>query len=150
MIRYLDFILGGKAVFTVTNKVTGNHFTYRVSKMTQPNTHQWFVNLGIGYEDSIYMGMIRLRNGDYEFFRTAKSRMSEDAESVKTFKLLLAAANMDEDNSMIDSSGVLKFQHEGKCCVCARPLTNPESIESGIGPECRMKAAGFTHVTFQN
>lgn len=29
---------------------------------------------------------------------------------------------------------------EGRCCVCNRKLTHPESIESGIGPECARKA----------
>lgn len=28
------------------------------------------------------------------------------------------------------------FQFEGKCIRCNRKLTNPESLKSGIGPEC--------------
>ena len=30
-----------------------------------------------------------------------------------------------------------EFYHEGRCCVCARRLTVPESITDGVGPECR-------------
>lgn len=29
--------------------------------------------------------------------------------------------------------------HTGICCVCARELTDPESIKIGIGPTCRNK-----------
>lgn len=29
-----------------------------------------------------------------------------------------------------------EFMFEGRCRVCNRPLTNPESIETGIGPTC--------------
>ena len=29
--------------------------------------------------------------------------------------------------------------HAGKCLCCGRKLTNPDSIKSGIGPECRKK-----------
>lgn len=30
----------------------------------------------------------------------------------------------------------VKYLYEGKCRVCNRPLTHPESIESGLGPIC--------------
>ena len=30
-------------------------------------------------------------------------------------------------------------QQFGSCCVCARTLTNPDSIAAGIGPICREK-----------
>jgi hypothetical protein len=37
----------------------------------------------------------------------------------------------------------LKVHHEGRCCRCGRKLTVPESIETGLGPECasRLEAA---------
>ena len=31
----------------------------------------------------------------------------------------------------------LEFMFEGRCRKCNRRLTNPESLSSGIGPECR-------------
>jgi hypothetical protein len=34
----------------------------------------------------------------------------------------------------------VRFGHaEGKCSVCSRPLSDPESIAAGIGPVCRAK-----------
>lgn len=32
-----------------------------------------------------------------------------------------------------------ELQLEGRCAICNRRLTNPESIRFGIGPECRSK-----------
>lgn len=31
----------------------------------------------------------------------------------------------------------INVYHHGICCKCGRKLTTPESLESGIGPECR-------------
>jgi hypothetical protein len=38
-------------------------------------------------------------------------------------------------------SDKLEVWHEGRCGRCGRRLTVPESIESGLGPECATKAA---------
>jgi hypothetical protein len=37
-------------------------------------------------------------------------------------------------------SNQIDFWHEGRCCVCGRKLTVPESVADGIGPECKGKA----------
>ena len=35
----------------------------------------------------------------------------------------------------------LELWHEGQCARCARPLTDPVSIERGFGPECVKRLA---------
>ena len=35
-----------------------------------------------------------------------------------------------------DINTKVTLQHIGKCCKCGRKLTDPKSIELGIGPEC--------------
>jgi len=35
--------------------------------------------------------------------------------------------------------GELEFWHEGRCARCAKVLTDPASIERGLGPECAGK-----------
>ena len=134
MIRHLDFILAGKAVFTVTDKVSGKHYTYRINEADTKGVY--FARLGIGFEDAIYMGVIRWRNGAPELFLSTKSKVSRNSDSFRVLNLTLLLAATDQ----LEESKVIKFQHEGKCCVCARPLTNSESIDLGIGPECRGKA----------
>jgi len=94
----------------------------------------WFVSLGIGYEDSIYIGILSFSGLSYPTFKTtAKSRTSMSAPSVVTL------LEWRGDTNLLGESRSIRFQHEGRCCVCARPLTNPESIDAGVGPECAGK-----------
>ena len=37
----------------------------------------------------------------------------------------------------------LKVMSSGRCTICGRKLTEPESIDRGIGPECFAKMGGF-------
>lgn len=134
MIDSMKFALAGKAVFTLT-RPDGKHFTYRVNKKCadQRGEAVWFVNLGIGYEDSIYLGMLGGPHPAGPTFRlTGASRMGVDTPSVLTFGQWWC-------DLLNEGESLIRFQHEGKCCVCGRPLTNPESIDAGIGPECASK-----------
>lgn len=139
MIPVKDFALAGKAVFTLTG-VQGNHYTYRINKATAnpkfPGT-TWWVQLGIGYEDAIAMGRLNLKDGvsdlDQIIFTPAKG-VNPDSPSASTFLDWFAAA------VVMNTDSPIRFQHEGRCCVCGRPLTNPESIDAGIGPECAGKS----------
>jgi len=137
MIPSIQFVLAGKAVFTLTDRESGKHYTYRVNKAPPPSDGTWFVGLGTGYEDSVYMGLIRFRNGGPDFMQTAKSKVGPTAPSVVLFRRFLEAVNVADEHAT-----AFEFRHEGRCCVCARPLTNPESIDAGIGPECAGKAGG--------
>lgn len=137
MISERKFVLAGKACFTLTDSATGKHYTYRVNRITPESKFKaepmWFVNLGINYSESVYVGLL---GGDRErpFFKlTARSRFSSDTPTVKTFMNFWGQILRDEDLAGI------RFQHAGRCCVCSRELTNPESIEAGIGPECSGK-----------
>lgn len=126
MIPYKDFMLAGRAVFTLTGQ-DGKHFTYRVNKSKKWTTPRWSVALGISYEGSMYMGYL---TADLVLRQDGYSRVSRHVPSWQ----LLAEFLFWED--YIASSNPIRFQHEGKCCVCGRPLTHPQSIEDGIGPEC--------------
>lgn len=39
---------------------------------------------------------------------------------------------------------VIRFMHSGSCGRCSRQLTVPESLITGIGPECARRKAGLT------
>jgi hypothetical protein len=138
----LDFALAGKAVFTLTGP-DGKHYTYRINK-ADPNPRfpgtTWWVNLGTGYEDSVPMG--RLSMGPNQQVSpetvdfTPSKGVNTNSPSCHLFLDWFAAEIMGQSNDSIE------FRHEGRCCVCSRPLTNPESIDAGIGPECASKG-GF-------
>lgn len=134
MIDSMKFALAGAAVFTLT-RPDGKHFTYRINKKSadQRGEAVWFVNLGIAYEDSIYLGMLGGPDPKGPMFRlTQASRMGVDTPSVQTFGRWWC-------DLLNDQPSEIRMQHEGRCCVCGRPLTNPESIDAGIGPECASK-----------
>ncbi len=135
----LDFIFAGKATFTVRSKETGKHFTYKLSTPKNQDVRRpvHFVNLLTGSDNE----------SNYTFFASIfdkqvykhgrKSRISPDAEGVVAFTWLVRNLQQGTVKDRVE------IFHEGKCCRCGRKLTHPDSIESGIGPECggRMQQA---------
>lgn len=123
------FILAGKAVFTVKNNNSGNYFTYKVvlsenkkeyyvSVLTGPNHKKDFRLIGKIQDDNFtpdHIPIIKAKNGKVFF--------------TWFFPKLL-------NNSLPVCISVF---HSGQCGKCGRKLTNPESIVTGIGPECIKK-----------
>lgn len=131
----LKFMLAGHAIFTLLSLKSGVRFTYKICKAD--NADVWFVKLLNGpnnTDDYIYIGVIKGDNNNGIHFRhTAKSKVLPTTSSFIafdwTFKVLLAG---------YEPKGV-EIWHQGQCGRCGRPLTVPESIESGIGPVCAEK-----------
>jgi hypothetical protein len=125
------FILAGNATFTLVSGKTGTRFTYKVRANDEGDVH--FVSLLTGpanTDDFTYMGIIR----NNEFRRTAKSRVGETAPSFIAFQWFWAY--------MVQKGRLpvlVGLWHEGRCGRCGRVLTVPESIETGLGPECSSK-----------
>ena len=129
------FLLAGNAVFTLRSRKTGARYTYRVSHKKGGDVS--FVSLLVGSDntrDYAYMGMLpddkptALRG-----VGKGKSCSSADAHSARAFQYLL--------DSIVKGSipDALEVWHEGRCGRCGRKLTVPESIETGLGPECADK-----------
>ncbi len=118
------YVLGGDATFTLESSKTKTRYTYQVER-TQDNENKYFVRILTGPDNGAnytYAGLL-----DHGAFRsTAKSRVSESAPSVVAFKWWLGHIE----------SELVNVWHEGKCGVCGRKLTVPESVETGIGPKC--------------
>jgi hypothetical protein len=131
------FVLGGKAIFTVSND-KGEHFTYRVNskKDKKDETKRvYFVGLLTGPDnlrDYSYMGL--LLQDEMRLLITKGSKFQGCPKSVNVFRwtmsLILAERDFPEGYNC---------QHAGRCCRCAKTLTDPDSIEIGIGPDCRKK-----------
>lgn len=123
-----SFILAGKARFTLRNPETGNRFTFRVKRADDNGPAFVSVLTGDDNDSSYtYLGTIF---GDGNFVITRKSRISPDAPSAKAFAWAWRRLNVGAD------LGKAECWHEGRCGRCGRALTVPESIESGLGPEC--------------
>lgn len=136
----MQFVLGGKAIFTLKNAETGNRFTYRVDEKANPDKSVvYFVSLLAGPDneaDYTYLGWIKNR----QFSLTKKSRMNgltEQTPSVKAFSWAYSNFTV----GIVPEK--LEFWHAGRCGRCGKKLTVPESIENGFGPECITKVGGF-------
>ena len=129
-----DFITGGYAYFTVSND-KGTHFTFRVTKRKGEDSSPYFVSVLKGPDNTRnykYMGLYRRQNNVLEI-RGKSTFKSADVEP-RTFQWALHVIA-----GQVQLKEGYRIQHAGKCCVCARMLTTPDSIARGIGPTCASK-----------
>ena len=137
-----DFFLGGKATFTVQNNESGQHRTYKIRKPTPTPQYPkpaWFVKVMTGTDNEnhySYIGMLDANNGTIKLTRASK--FSEDSDTVKAARWVMGRViNQSQIPDQID------IRHSGKCGRCGKTLTNPESLDSGLGPECIKILGGF-------
>lgn len=120
----LKFIFGGNSTFTVLNSRSGNRFTYRMKISKDSNI--FFVEVLVSPDLYKYIGVCKSGN----FYYGKKSKVGRDCQSVKVFEYLLDKIKINKLPHFVE------VWHMGLCGKCNRPLTNPESIKLGIGPEC--------------
>lgn len=120
------FILAGDALFTIRSLKTGDHYTYRVQRAS--NADRWFVNVLSAPDQFTYIGVID--GSPLSFRTTGKSSMNSSSIAVRAFVYAFGwvSAGTIPDN--------LEIKHAGKCGRCGKTLTNPVSIDRGIGPDC--------------
>ncbi len=126
------FITGGKAFFTIVSSDTGDRYTFRVSQKENDDGSMspFFVSILTGpdnWSNYRYLGTIS-NSGRYSHGK--KSKISHDAPSARCINWL--TMNLRDETQLAR----IEFWHEGRCGVCGRKLTVPESVEKGIGPVC--------------
>ncbi len=125
-------IFSHNGVFTVVSAKTGEHRTFKVRSqkkdasfapgmrivylLTGPNNQEDYTGFGF-----VVDGEIKL----WSRFRTEQYT-----------KLANMLTNLEEHRE----KGHVRVMAETTCRRCNRPLTNPSSILSGIGPECASKS----------
>lgn len=129
----LDFLLAGKATVTLKSEKTGEHLTYQVRKWKKAkNGTLHFVSVRTG-NDFADVGVVRDSNS---FSRGNKADLEFDDKRVKGFRWFFDHLRQHQLPPKCE------VWHEGQCGRCGRPLTDPESIERGIGPDCLAKMGG--------
>ena len=132
-----DFVLAGNAIFTVAN-AKGERYTFKVvhKESTGRFPEAWMAFLLTGPDNTknyTYMGMVNPNTG--AVFHTKAS-----AKFANSLPLKVANWSL---NSIVWGGKTLPAgytaEHAGRCGRCGRMLTVPESIQSGIGPECAKK-----------
>jgi len=142
------FITAGKAIFTVevpgeyADRFGKPHYTYRVSlkpaKGAYPDT--FFVSVLTGPDNGrnySYLGILNPQTGAVR--TTGKSKFPADSFTVRLINRVIARL-WAEDAASIAAAG-FDLHHEGRCGRCGRRLTVPESVETGLGPECSGRVA---------
>lgn len=127
----LKFLLAGKAIFTVRSEKTGDHLTYQVrqwKKAKHGTMH--FVSVRTG-NDYAKIGVVR--DGHDLSLGGAKSDLPYEDTRVRGFFYVFNHLKRDLMPPKAE------IWHEGACGRCGRPLTDPISIERGIGPDCFSK-----------
>lgn len=148
-----DFVLAGNALFTVKSLKTGKHFTFKVRQVEVVDTlteklrlvlpPQWIVKVLTWTDNSNstnYTPIGKIAGPGREFITRLSPSPVSSAKAFGWFWKLLKL----EGSSMPSTTKTklwqqCTFHHAGRCGRCGRLLTVPESIESGIGPECAHK-----------
>lgn len=132
-----QFVLAGNAIFTVQN-ADGSYYTFKVIKKDNSEVYPvcWLSFLLVApdnHNSYAYIGTINSNNGHVTL--TKASRYTRDSIPFKALSWALKMIwekrwdNVDRQRAQI--------RHEQSCGRCGRPLTTPESLDCGIGPECR-------------
>ena len=127
----LAYVLGGRGKFTLVSKATGNRFTYK-SKLVRKGV---FIFVLTGSDNE----------ADYDFFAgvlfadttTFRKTPDSDAPSVQAIRWWAEA----QRGHRYETLKQVEFWHEGKCGKCGRALTDPASIQRGLGPVCYERAS---------
>lgn len=127
------FLTAGVATFTLESHKTRAHLTFQVQLTPQGNA--WFVRVLTGPDntaDYSYMGlMTEDSQGRLGVRETAKTRISKGSTSFQAMQWLLGRLNAGRG-----IAPEAELHHMGRCARCNRELTHPESIKTGLGPEC--------------
>lgn len=120
-----EFIFAGHATFTLKSQRSGDHYTFRMSRAD--GKPLWFLSLLTAPGVFTYVGVVE----DNALRLTRKSRYTPEAVPVQAFSYFLG--HLMRRGAIAPH---LEVWHEGACGRCGRPLTHPESIARGIGPDC--------------
>lgn len=131
------FLLAGRALFTVSNP-KGDHYTFKVRRVESEwpagsgkMSNTYFVNVKTSGTDRPYqyVGILKTDTGDIKC--TAKSVF---LPGTKEYDIAAWACKSVIGMKLIPEG--YHIEHAGHCGKCGRTLTDPESIQRGIGPEC--------------
>jgi hypothetical protein len=134
----LDFIFAGQALVTITSVGTGKHFTFKIGQKKNNNdgsVSPFFVKHLFGPDNSwdgdwSFLGFVPDRDRDRLI---AGRRGLPQAPSFKALNWVLKRLAFGE------IPPTLTIQHNAACGACGRPLTDPISVATGLGPICRSK-----------
>lgn len=134
----LDFLLAGRCKTTIKSSKTGQKFTYQINVRKEDKDKKigdtiYFIQLAYGYMKFQYAGLMKINRetGEVSYCQGKKGKCSYDSPSIKGLTWLIK-----RELTGRDTDGLMVY-HLGYCAKCGRELTDPVSIEYGLGPTCR-------------
>ena len=121
------YLLGGKAEFIIENIKSTNHYTYFIKKK-KDNIYYLFVII----HKPIYLGHFQYELGKNVFL--SLQAKNTDNTNLKYYNLLISFLTFIYKENKIPQG--IEIYYTGRCSVCNRVLTDPESINIGIGKYC--------------
>ena len=130
--QFRNFIFAGRSVFTLENTKSGNYLTFKVKQVKKDK---------IAIDGLFTIECKTLGDSDHGykflgFLNTIENKFRRrfwDHKFIGYTTFFWLLRNLEVLEKFSDK---LAIYHEGRCCKCGMPLTVPESIDSGIGPEC--------------
>lgn len=157
------FLLAGNAKFTFVSKRTGKRYTFRSRRPPDPidpGNSPFFIDLLIGPDnghDYKYLAFMRCSKAydratgftsEDTVLRLTPNRANFGVEAFESLAWLIRQINAWEAAPEEGPAGyprkeiqnrfsvLAEFWHSGRCSKCGRELTDPVSIENGLGPVC--------------
>lgn len=132
----LAFLLSGRARFTLESKRTGKRYTYEIRRTRIRDSDDpasaarrpYFVDLLVGPDE--WRKLAWFLPGDSTLRAPRNSVGIARTPAWRALQWYLHHLGDDRAN----------FWHSGRCGRCGRELTDPASIETGLGPICRQRA----------
>jgi hypothetical protein len=134
----------GDVRVTVTDIRTGEHITVRFKAMRDNREGEGknWLRVAMDEHPSHVFVEVPSASGDFPdkigtfYPRTGAFYSDRMADPDRVDAAMLAARWLNEGAQAISRIGHRRFQEEAYCGICGRALTDPESIDRGIGPEC--------------
>lgn len=135
-----NFLLGGKAMFTLRNEKSGNHIVFSFRKQDVKYKHIFPIKLTptqyiyVHKHSKIYLGYFQCKL-DVDPPITwihPNSKLYED--EMVYYRIIMNFLMMVFSIGKMPKG--LKIYYNGKCSICGRKLTDPDYIKIGIGKYC--------------
>lgn len=127
-----QYILAGNCIFTLYSKKLDTRYTFKIQQ-DKNNEERYFAKVLFGPDNENDYRYIGLFYSDTLGLKTSSA--AHIPYTAPQFVMLQYFLKIVQGEYPWPDT--CQFYPSGKCCRCGRTLTTPESIESGIGPECK-------------
>jgi hypothetical protein len=126
----------GRATLTFRNTEKETHMTIKVKQARDKNDRKkklpiFFLSVSLlGDRQTGYIHAATIYQDTMNIKLSSSAQNNEQLLKVVQFIWNALA------NPQILKDKKVALLHEGRCCRCSMPLTHPESINTGFGPDC--------------